>query len=480
MTLKRVEGPPPTPKPFVPPEIPLEPMLRDEKYPAKEHFAKVLAYLKEHDPTFDANGVLYLEAQKLRMNEDNDQEAPFRQRRHFFYLTGCEAPDCYIVYDLKTMKSTLFIPPIVDDDVIWSGLPLLKEEALQKYDVDDVQTTTSLLTFLTTLSSRTIYAIQHQISQPFHHSTLQTTTLKTAIDESRVVKTSYELALLRHANAVTRHAHYAVMRSVSTAPHEMLLEGNFLQACMAHRCRHQAYSPIVATGTDASTLHYVHNDKRIEKGKTLNLLLDAGAEWRCYAADVTRTFPVSGKWTKESRAVYEIVLRQQTECMEMLKEGVVWDELHAHAHRVAIDGLLKLGVLKGDAKEIFDARASVPFFPHGLGHYLGLDTHDTGGHANYDDPDPMYRYLRVRGKLPAGCVITVEPGVYFSQFQLEPALKDPKIAKFIDRDVLERYWSVGGVRIEDDVLVLKNGFENLTKIPRGVQDMEDIVNGADI
>ena len=100
----------------------------------------------------------------------------------------------------------------------------------------------------------------------------------------------------------------------------------------------------------------------------------------------------------------------------------MWEDVHANAHKVAIKGLLKAGVLKGDEQEIFDKRVSVAFFPHGLGHYLGMDTHDTGGHAQYDDPDPMFRYLRVRGALPAGCVITNEPGVYFCRFIIEPAL----------------------------------------------------------
>lgn len=126
----------------------------------------------------------------------------------------------------------------------------------------------------------------------------------------------------------------------------------------------------------------------------------------------TRTFPISGKFSPESRAIYDIVLNMQLESIAMLKEGVLWDDVHTHAHRVAIEGLLSLGILKGGTvDEILKARTSVAFFPHGLGHYLGMDTHDTGGNPNYKDPDPMFKYLRIRGKLPAGSVVTVEPGV---------------------------------------------------------------------
>ena len=125
----------------------------------------------------------------------------------------------------------------------------------------------------------------------------------------------------------------------------------------------------------------------------------------------TRTFPISGKFSTESRAIYDIVLKMQLECIAALKEGVLWDDVHLLAHKIAIDGLLELGILKGDKEEILKNRTSVAFFPHGLGHYLGMDTHDTGGNANYADKDSMFRYLRVRGTLPAGSVITVEPGV---------------------------------------------------------------------
>lgn len=141
------------------------------------------------------------------------------------------------------------------------------------------------------------------------------------------------------------------------------------------------------------------------------MLLDAGGEYRCYAADITRTFPIRGRFSGESRGVYDVVLRMQEACMEMLREGVLWDDVHATAHKVAIEGLLGMGILKGGKEEILESRTSVAFFPHGLGHYLGMDTHDTGGHPNYEDQDPMFKYLRVRGRLPAGSIITVEPGV---------------------------------------------------------------------
>lgn len=276
--------------------------------------------------------------------------------------------------------------------------------------------------------------------------------LKTAIEESRVRKTPYEVALIRHANAVSTAAHTAVMRAVKSARSEQELEAIFLKTCIERGCRNQAYHGIFAAGTSAATLHYVRNDAPLA-GK-LNLLLDAGAEARCYASDITRTFPVGGRFSSESRAIYDVVLRMQEECLAMLKEGVLWDSVHEHAHRVAIDGLRALGVLKGDREEILKARTSVAFFPHGLGHYMGMDTHDTGGNPDYGDSDTMFRYLRVRGSLPRDSVITVEPGIYFCRFIVEPYLRDEKHRGFIDEKVLESYWEVGGVRIEGMLPVL--------------------------
>lgn len=311
--------------------------------------------------------------------------------------------------------------------MIWSGLPLSPEEAQKQYDVDRVRFTTDVNAALAELAGKTgdkgvLFAIREQVSEgisfaPFAKSDVGPT-LRTAIEETRVIKDDYEIALIRKANDITDLAHRAVLRAARTASNERELEAAFIGTCIAHGAREMAYHPIVASGTSSATLHYVGNDQPLvdpeTQEKKLNLLLDAGGEYRAYAADVTRTFPLSGKFTPRSRAIYDIVLQMQLECLDMIKEGVQWEDVHVHAHRVAIRGLLKLGILRGASEdELLEKRISTAFFPHGLGHYLGLDTHDTGGHANYQDPDPMFRYLRVRGKLPAGSVITVEPGVRY-------------------------------------------------------------------
>jgi Xaa-Pro dipeptidase len=375
-----------------------------------------------------------------------------RQRRYFFYLSGCELPDSYLVYEIASDKLTLFIPPVEPDEVIWSGLPMSPEQAKAKYDIDDCKTTKEVNPHLANSSDSaqsTIYAIPGQISDDttfLSFKDKELSQLKPAIEYCRVTKSDYEVALIRKANVISTNAHVNVMKAAAKANNECELEAVYLKSCVERNAKNQAYHSIVAAGENGSTLHYIHNASPI-KDQNL-LLLDAGCEVDCYASDITRTFPIKGTFTDESLAIYKIVLDMQKQCIDALKAGVLWDSIHELAHKIAIRGLLDLGILKGDAEQIFKARTSVAFFPHGLGHYLGMDTHDTGGNANYADKDSMFRYLRVRGTLPARSVITVEPGIYFCRFIIEPYLKDEEQKQYIDEKVLEKYWSVGGVRIE--------------------------------
>ncbi|AEO58636.1 hypothetical protein MYCTH_2306107 [Thermothelomyces thermophilus ATCC 42464] len=451
------------------------------KYPAKRHAKRVVDYIRTKVP--DATGVIYLESRMTKLLEDNDEPEPFRQRRFFYYLTGCPLADSFLVHDMDSAKTTLFIPPIDPDSVIWSGLPVSAQEALEKWDVDDVKYTNEINAELAHLakqkSKATVFAIPGQVSDQVTFLGFGETNfdvLKQAIEVCRVVKDEFELALMAKANAVSADAHHAVMKQVRHAKNERELEATFLASSISAGAREQAYHGIFASGRAAATLHYVHNDKPLA-GK-LNLLLDAGAEWNCYASDITRTFPINGKFSKESREIYDIVLKMQLECIAALKEDVLWEDVHVLAHKIAIDGLLKLGILKGDKDEILANRTSVAFFPHGLGHYLGMDTHDTGGNPNYADKDPLFRYLRIRGKVPAGSVVTVEPGIYFCNFIIDPFLKDPKHSKYIDADVLEKYWDVGGVRIEDNLVITKTGAENLTTTLKDPDEVERLISSS--
>ncbi|PWW77896.1 putative Xaa-Pro aminopeptidase [Tuber magnatum] len=442
------------------------------KYPAKQHAENVVRRLREACPDL-TDGVIYLESQKSRLYENSDQEVPFRQRRYFYYLSGCDLVDSYLTYSIRDQKLTLFIPPIDPASVLWSGLPLSTSEALEKYDVDEVLPTTATAP-LTVSHSSLAFVIESQTSHTFPLQNAES--LEPAIERARVIKDEYEIALIKKANLISALAHHACLRAIKSVGNEREIAAIFMKECIANGAPKQAYSGIFGSGRSASILHYVHNNQPLS-GK-LNLLLDAGAECNNYASDITRTFPICGQFTKESREVYDIVLDMQKQCLAASKAGAVWDDVHILAHKVAIQGLLKIGILKdGSVDEILANRTSTAFLPHGLGHYLGMDTHDCGGDPNYEDPDPMFKYLRKRGPLPASAVITVEPGIYFCEFIINPYLEDEKHAKYIDNDVLDKYWDVGGVRIEDNILITEGGCENLTNVVKEVDDMLNLING---
>lgn len=411
-----------------------------------------------------------------------------RQRRHFFYLTGCDVPDCFFAYDIASEESTLWIPPVDPDSVLWAGMPLLPNEALEKYDVDHVLTTDELksgksLTAMLKEPETPILVIQDRVDLSyFEREGVQTRSPKInydwtrrGVEACRVVKDSFEISLIRHANIVSSYAHEQILAHVTRAANERELNAVFVMHCHANGCREQAYGCICAAGTNASTLHYVHNDRPL-KGR-LNLLLDAGAEYSCYCSDITRSFPLNGAFTKESREIYTLVLTMQSECMAMIRAGVRWEDVHMRAHAVAARGLRDLGILDRSlsVERILFSKITTRFFPHGLGHYLGMDTHDVGGNADYEDSDEFFRYLRIRGKLPKGSVVTNEPGIYFREFPLRKELEQGKWDGVVDQKVLDRYWSVGGVRIEDDIHVLEDGWENLTTVSSRMEEVERMV-----
>ncbi|KAK5107986.1 hypothetical protein LTR62_008880 [Meristemomyces frigidus] len=473
-------------KPIANPDLPPPP---SGKYTAKSHCRRVAKWIADNGGP--SSGVIYLEGQSMKMTEDNDQDTHFRQRRHFYYLTGCDLPDCFFAYDITADRSTLWIPPVDPEYVMWAGMPLLEQEAMERYDVDQVLTTDELKsgeslldmlsmqeTVIMVIKDRADLALFHVDEVQKQKPRIDFEWTRKGIEACRVVKDDHEIAMIRHANIVSSYAHEQILASVRYAKNERELNAVFVMHCHANGCREQAYGCICASGTNASTLHYVHNDMALE-GR-LNLLIDAGCEYNCYCSDITRTFPLNGKkFTKESREIYDLVLHMQTECMKMIRAGVLWEDVHMRAHTLAAEGLRDLGILnkKLSTKEILDSQITTRFFPHGLGHYLGMDTHDVGGNANYDDPNPFFAYLRIRGKLPIDSVVTNEPGIYFRKYPMEQELKDGKWDGVVDQEILSRYWEVGGVRIEDDILVKEGGCESLTTVKSGWEYIEAAVCG---
>ena len=463
--------------------------IKRNKYPAKSHNLRVANVLAEDlRDDIDSAGFL-IGGNVVEHVKYCDGTKRFRQERYFYYLSGIDIPGSVVFYDCKSRKLILFLPPIDCEDVIWSGMPMEPDEVLQKFDFDEVYYMDKLcevilqnyghLSVLYTTDidnldrltlSKELLALIKPGDEHFFH----------AMDECRAIKDEYEIEVLRHAAKISDNSHYAVMSALPIEVNEIQLEAEFGYHATRQGARFQGYDPICCSGPACGTLHYVKNDGDL-RGKS-SVLIDAGAEWMNYTTDVTRCFPISGKFTREHRAIYDAVLDMQTQTMQLMKPGVKWDDLHILSHRVLIKHLIKLGILKGDEyseEEIFQSRVSCAFYPHGLGHLMGLDVHDVGGYPNYEDPDPYFKYLRMRRELRANMVITNEPGCYFNEHLLSEFLdKFPERRKMVNLDVLEKYMYVGGVRIEDDILITKDGYENLTGITSDPEEIESIVSNG--
>jgi Xaa-Pro dipeptidase len=373
-----------------------------------------------------------------------------------------------------------------------------------RYDVDEVKLTTCLLKdysiWFRAHSDSTIYFL-HAEPDPYiprsvsylssSTPTFDTTSLLPAMDASRTIKFPHEIALIRHANNVSTKAHTAVLRSLGRFRNEREIAAQFTQTCMAHAAPQQSYEIIAGSGPNAAILHYVKNDEPL-KGRQL-VCLDAGAEYLNYSSDVTRTFPISGYWTKEAKSIHDLVQKMQDSCVERIKPGISYLDLYYLAHSIALTGLMDLRILhNGTEDEIKKSGVVSIFFPHGLGHHIGLEVHDVStGTINArenphvplpetqtnDVPTSPYR-LQSAALLEPNMVLTVEPGIYFHRYAIEyyQSTDDPRL-KYIDMELLERYYPVGGVRIEDDILVTETGYENITTAPKG-EDMLDIIRNG--
>lgn len=335
-------------------------------------------------------------------------------------------------------------------------------EALERYDVDNAFYTPDLFKdidkWTTNHTKGKIYILHpDQAVRPGDDKKkyVNYTALQKAIDSARVIKDPHEIKMIQKANDLSAKAHIKVLREIRSLSNETEVEAIFLQECIAKGAKHQAYGVIAAAGENAAVLHYNKNNASF-KGRQL-MCLDAGAEWNCYASDVTRTFPLSGNWPSlEAENIYNLVLKMQETCISELKPGARFVDLHILAHKIAIDGLLELGILhNGSHEEILMAGTSAAFFPHGLGHHVGLEVHDVSSIPIASEPpsaerwgsitNPLERISREHyfhlvetedalhdrewkntallqpnaSGLEEGMVVTVEPGMYDSPF---PAL----------------------------------------------------------
>jgi Xaa-Pro aminopeptidase len=274
--------------------------------------------------------------------------------------------------------------------------------------------------------------------------------LEHVLHEMRLFKSPEELKLMRRAAEVSARAHVRAMKACKAGLYEYQIEAELIHEFIQDGLRAVAYPSIVAGGKNACVLHYIENKDKLRKGDLL--LIDAGVECDHYAADITRTFPVSGTFSEPQKLLYQLVLDAQAAALEQIKPGVPWNKAHEASVEVLTKGLVGLGLLKGKVKKLIKDEKYKQFYMHRIGHWLGMDVHDVGDYKIKDE----WRFLE------AGMVLTVEPGLYV------PA----------DCETVDVQWRGIGIRIEDDVLVTKHGHEILTSaVPKSIADIEALMQG---
>jgi Xaa-Pro aminopeptidase len=392
----------------------------------------------------------------------HDTDYPFRQDSDLWYLTGWEQPEAVAVFTQN--RFTLFVQPRDPLLETWNGRRPGTEGAVNRYGADESHPIGELSGRLPgllenrprlwhsfgrdrALDDLVVAALADVRGRARRGVTAPGEVLSPhdAIHEMRLRKSAGELEIMRGASAISAEAHHCAAHLCRPGVREYELEAELLRAFRRGGGAGPAYNPIVGAGDNATILHYVENRDALESDQLV--LIDAGVELHGYASDVTRTYPVGGRFSGAARDVYQAVLDAQAAAFRAVAPGVTLPDLHAAALRQLVLGLVALGALSGDVDELIKAEAYKPFYMHSTGHLLGLDVHDVGSYYVDGKPRP----------LEPGVCFTIEPGLYFSS--TEP--KSPAHLRGI------------GVRIEDDVVITPGGYENLTAaIPKEIADVE--------
>ncbi len=420
------------------------------------------------------NNVIVLKGNS-RIVRSMDVHYPFRQDAHFLYLTGVEEPDCFLILTQNT--EILFIPKVTQHHLVWMGHADTPASAQKKYRFQRVCNTEQLASeFKKITRSASICLAQESLHAQlkkmnprlhFHHKEL-----KDALHTLRSAKTTQELQLMRHVSDISSAAHKLAMLKTRPGMFEYQVQSFLEKELLFDGIKNTAYPSIVASGVNSAILHYHANDHQMRNGELL--LIDAGGEHHGYAADITRTFPVNGRFSEKQKDIYEIVLEAQQQCIAKIRPDMHLDELQKTAIDILMQGLLDLKILKGSSDAIREKKTYTLFYPHGVSHMLGLDVHDVYLSEKTKNPDGSN--LRARVQLKTNYVITVEPGLYFIRALLEDREKQKEHREFVNWSKAFSYLDFGGVRIEDDVVVTETGSLNLTKIPKTVRDIETLMS----
>ena len=412
------------------------------------------------------NSVLLIPGAEL-LYRNADSTFPFRQDSSFYYMSGfCEPSSLIaIVKDKENISSIVFVPPKDKLKEIWDGYRAGPIGAVDDFLFDKAFDNTQIDVMLPDIlhgSEQVLYPIGKKqgfdqkvidwttsaASKDRHSKSINIIDASSIIGNTRLIKDDHEIALIKEACDISAEAHIEAMKSVKNGDSEQQIESLYIHEFSKRGARYPAYNPIVAGGENACVLHYVENNQILEESDLL--LVDAGCEYQMYAADITRTFPVSGKFSEEQLAVYEVVLDAMNAAIDCVKEGNSIMKPQEASEKVITEGLVKIGLLEGDPVELHKSGAYKDFYMHKIGHWLGLDVHDAGDYMEGDE------FM----KFKPGMITTIEPGIYISSSMN-----------------VDDKWKGIGVRIEDDILVTKDGNENLTKkVPSDPKEIESLMS----
>jgi Xaa-Pro aminopeptidase len=400
-----------------------------------------------------AGGIAILPAAPVR-NRSRDVEYRYRQDSDFYYLTGFREPEAVavLVPGRPQGEYLLFCRERNPDKELWDGSRAGQDGAVEHFGADDafpIDDIDDIIPGLIEGCSRVYYTMGMYTDFDSHiadwvnslrsgssrglHTPQEFVALDHLLHDMRLYKSRSEISAMRKSAKVAVKAHKRAMQATRPGLYEYEVEAEFIHEFRRHDARY-SYNPIVATGGNACTLHYVDNSAQLEDGQLL--LIDAGCELDYYASDVTRTFPVNGRFSPEQRALYEIVLDAQLAAIDKVQKGNHWNDPHDAAVKVITKGLRKIGLLDGSLPQLLRDGAYREFYMHKTGHWIGMDVHDVGDYKVGDE----WRLLE------SGMVTTIEPGIYTTASRKLP-----------------KRWRNIGIRIEDDVAVTSKGPDVLSK-----------------
>ena len=403
---------------------------------------------------------------------NRDVEFPFRPDSDFFYLNAYPEPEAVAVL-IPDRADGEFILFCRDKDIemeTWHGRRAGLEGALKIYGADDafpIEDMDDILPGLIEGHERIFYNMGsdqnfdqrvlgwvNQIKAKSRSGVVapdEFISLNHFLHDMRLYKSRHEIKLMKKAAKISAAAHKRVIAYCKPGMYEYQLESELLHEFMQQGSRAPAYPSIVGSGENTCILHYTENKDEVMDGDLL--LIDAGAEYEGYASDITRTFPANGKFSKAQRQAYDLVLKAQLAAIEQVRPGNHWNDPHDAAVRVLTEGMVELGILKGDVDELIKDHVYTKYYMHRTGHWIGMDVHDVGDYKVDND----WRMLE------PGMVLTIEPGLYM------PAES---------KGLAKKWWNIG-IRIEDDVLVTKDGYEVLSKdVPKSADDIEALMHVA--